>query len=103
MRLVELAGSVNQPLLIRPRKNGPLAQRAADTDSEISSALHAFIAANATRRLDMQLALPLRGIAWRATQVSENNRVNGPALTRLLKVDALAARGIAKRYRADAL
>ncbi|MET4033034.1 MULTISPECIES: hypothetical protein [unclassified Bradyrhizobium] len=40
-----------------------LAQRAADTDSEISSALQDFIAANATRRLDMQLALPLRGIA----------------------------------------
>ena len=40
-----------------------LAQRAADTDAEIASALQAFIAANATRRFDMQLALPLRGIA----------------------------------------
>ena len=40
-----------------------LAQRAADTDAEISSALQDFIAANATRRFDMQLALPLRGVA----------------------------------------
>ncbi|WP_354099275.1 hypothetical protein [Bradyrhizobium sp. S3.2.12] len=40
-----------------------LAQRAADTDAEISSALQDFIASNATRRLDMQLALPLRGVA----------------------------------------
>ncbi|MBR0914413.1 hypothetical protein AB7008_36990 [Bradyrhizobium sp. 521_C7_N1_3] len=40
-----------------------LAQRAADTDAEVSSALQAFIAANATRRFDMQLALPLRGVA----------------------------------------
>ncbi|MET4037856.1 hypothetical protein ABIB94_009383 [Bradyrhizobium sp. JR7.2] len=40
-----------------------LAQRAADIDAEISSALQDFIAANATRRLDMQLALPLRGVA----------------------------------------
>ncbi|MET4236229.1 hypothetical protein ABIB83_008745 [Bradyrhizobium sp. I1.8.5] len=40
-----------------------LAQRAADTDAEISSALQAFIAANATKRFDMQLALPLRGVA----------------------------------------
>jgi hypothetical protein len=40
-----------------------LAQRAADTDAEIASALQAFITANATRRFDMQLALPLRGIA----------------------------------------
>ena len=38
----------------------------------------------------------------RATQI-RNNRVNDPALARLLKVDALAWRGIAKRYRADAL
>ena len=38
-----------------------LAQRAADT--EISSAPQDFIAANATQRLDMQLALPLRGVA----------------------------------------
>ena len=40
-----------------------LAQRASDTDTEVSSALQAFIAANATRSFDMQLALPLRGIA----------------------------------------
>ncbi len=40
-----------------------LAQRVADTDAEISSALQAFIAANATRRFDMQLVLPLRGVA----------------------------------------
>jgi hypothetical protein len=40
-----------------------LAQRAADIDAEISSALQDFIAANATRRFDMQLALPLRGVA----------------------------------------
>ncbi|MBR0823014.1 hypothetical protein [Bradyrhizobium liaoningense] len=39
-----------------------LAQRAADTDAEVSSALQDFIAANATRRFDMQLMLPLRGI-----------------------------------------
>ncbi|UGX98209.1 hypothetical protein G6321_00025030 [Bradyrhizobium barranii subsp. barranii] len=42
-----------------------LAQRAADADAEISSALQDFIAANATRHLDMQLALPLRGVASR--------------------------------------
>ncbi|MCK1281014.1 hypothetical protein IVB46_37900 [Bradyrhizobium sp. 61] len=40
-----------------------LAQRAADTDAEVSSALQDFIAANATKRFDMQLALPLRGLA----------------------------------------
>ncbi|MDI3559552.1 hypothetical protein [Bradyrhizobium sp. Arg816] len=40
-----------------------LAQRAADTDAEVSSALQDFIAANATRRFDMQLSLPLRGVA----------------------------------------
>ncbi|WP_441253818.1 hypothetical protein [Bradyrhizobium sp. 613_E4_N2_2] len=40
-----------------------LAQRATDTDAEVSSALQEFIAANATRRFDMQLALPLRGLA----------------------------------------
>ncbi|MET4236224.1 hypothetical protein ABIB83_008740 [Bradyrhizobium sp. I1.8.5] len=40
-----------------------LAQRAADTDADISSALQDFIAANATKRFDMQLALPLRGVA----------------------------------------
>ncbi len=38
-----------------------LAQRAADTDAEVSSALQAFIAANATKRFDMQLALPCAG------------------------------------------
>ena len=40
-----------------------LAHRVADTDAEISSALQAFIAANVTRRFDMQLVLPLRGVA----------------------------------------
>lgn len=40
-----------------------LAQRAVDTDAEISSALQAFIAANATRRFDVHLALALRGSA----------------------------------------
>ncbi|WP_248883231.1 hypothetical protein [Bradyrhizobium japonicum] len=40
-----------------------LAQRAADTDAEVSSALQDFIAANATRRFDMQLALPLPAVA----------------------------------------
>ncbi|WP_038944820.1 hypothetical protein [Bradyrhizobium japonicum] len=40
-----------------------LAQRAADTDAKISSALQDFIAANATKRFEMQLALPLRGVA----------------------------------------
>jgi len=38
-----------------------LAQRAVDTDSDVSAALRDFIAANATRRLDLQLALPLQG------------------------------------------
>src|SRR4029079_13524116 len=32
-----------------------LAQRATDTDAEVSSALQDFIAANATKRFDMQL------------------------------------------------
>ncbi|AHY50677.1 hypothetical protein [Bradyrhizobium japonicum] len=40
-----------------------LAQRALDTDAEVPSALQDFIAANATKRFDMQLALPLRGVA----------------------------------------
>jgi hypothetical protein len=40
-----------------------LVRRAADTDAEVSSALQDFIAANATRRFDTQLALPLRGVA----------------------------------------
>ncbi len=39
-----------------------VAERVAETDAEISSALQDFIAAKATRRLDMQLALPLRGV-----------------------------------------
>ena len=37
-----------------------LAQRAADTDTDVSPALRDFIAANATRRFDLQLALPLQ-------------------------------------------
>jgi len=40
-----------------------LAQRATDTDAKISSALQDFIAANATKRFDMQLALPLQWVA----------------------------------------
>jgi hypothetical protein len=36
-----------------------LAQRAMDADVEVSSPLRDFIAANATRRFDRQLALPL--------------------------------------------
>lgn len=37
-----------------------LAERAANTDAEIAPALQDFINANATRRFDLQLALPLR-------------------------------------------
>ncbi|ULK98826.1 hypothetical protein [Bradyrhizobium sp. I71] len=40
-----------------------LAQRAVDTDVEVSSPLQDFVAANATRRFDRQLALPLQGAA----------------------------------------
>ncbi|UPK41052.1 hypothetical protein IVB18_49275 (plasmid) [Bradyrhizobium sp. 186] len=40
-----------------------VAQRAADSDVDISSALHAFLEANATRRFDLQLTLPLRRAA----------------------------------------
>src|SRR3954454_22118464 len=40
-----------------------LAQRAVDSDDEVSAALQGFISANATRRFDVQLALPLRGAA----------------------------------------
>ncbi|MBR1068875.1 hypothetical protein ABIF65_011843 [Bradyrhizobium japonicum] len=40
-----------------------LAQRATDTDAEVTSALQDFIAANANRRFDAQLALPLPGAA----------------------------------------
>lgn len=40
-----------------------LAQRAIATDGEVSSPLQDFIAANATRRFDRQLALPLPGAA----------------------------------------
>jgi len=38
-----------------------LAERVANTDAEIRPALQDFIKANARRRLDVQLALPLRG------------------------------------------
>jgi hypothetical protein len=38
-----------------------VAQRAADTDAEVSDALQAFISANATRAFDIQLPLPLIG------------------------------------------
>jgi len=37
-----------------------LAERAANTDAEITPALQDFINANVTRRFDLQLALPLR-------------------------------------------
>src|SRR4051795_12730140 len=40
-----------------------LAQRAADSDDDLSAALQAFVSANATRRFDVQLALPLQGAA----------------------------------------
>ncbi|MCK1352471.1 MULTISPECIES: hypothetical protein [unclassified Bradyrhizobium] len=40
-----------------------LAQRAVDSDDEVSAALQGFISANATRRFDVQLALPLQGAA----------------------------------------
>ncbi|MBP1095291.1 hypothetical protein [Bradyrhizobium diazoefficiens] len=40
-----------------------LAQRATDTDAEVTSALRDFIAANATRHFDAQLALPMPGAA----------------------------------------
>ena len=40
-----------------------LAQRATDDDVDIPSALQDFIAANATFRFDVQLALPLLGAA----------------------------------------
>ena len=40
-----------------------LAQRATDTDAEVPSELQDFITANATRRFDLQLALPLPGAA----------------------------------------
>ncbi len=40
-----------------------VAQRAAETDAEVSSTLHAFIDANTTGRFDLQLKLPLRGVA----------------------------------------
>ncbi|MCK1622411.1 hypothetical protein IVA98_03960 [Bradyrhizobium sp. 160] len=36
-----------------------LAERAANTDAEISPALQAFIEANSTKRFNLQLALPL--------------------------------------------
>lgn len=40
-----------------------LAQRAADSDDDVSAALEGFISANATRRFDKQLTLPLQGAA----------------------------------------
>jgi hypothetical protein len=40
-----------------------LGQRAADRDNEVSAALQGFISAKATRRFDVQLALPLQGAA----------------------------------------
>ncbi|MCK1569018.1 hypothetical protein IVB08_34740 [Bradyrhizobium sp. 173] len=40
-----------------------VAQRAVDRDDEVSTALQGFIDANATRRFDVQLALPLQGAA----------------------------------------
>ena len=46
-----------------PEVADALAQRAAERDDEVSAALHDFIAVNATRRFEMQLALPLRGVS----------------------------------------
>ena len=40
-----------------------VAQRAVDSDDDLSAPLQAFIGANATRRFDLQLALPLQGTA----------------------------------------
>ncbi len=40
-----------------------VAQRAVDTNAEVSPALQAFIAANTSRRFAVQLSLPLRGAA----------------------------------------
>jgi hypothetical protein len=40
-----------------------VAQRAIDTDAEVSAALQAFIAENSTKAFDLQLSLPLRGAA----------------------------------------
>lgn len=40
-----------------------LAQRVVDSDDDISAALQDFIATNATRRFDVQLALPVQGAA----------------------------------------
>jgi hypothetical protein len=40
-----------------------LAQRAVDSDEVLSAALEGFISANATRRFDKQLTLPLKGAA----------------------------------------
>ena len=41
-----------------------LAERAANTDAEISPALQVFIHANATRPFNVQLALPLRSAGY---------------------------------------
>jgi hypothetical protein len=38
-----------------------VAERAVDTDVEVSAALRAFIAENSTKAFDLQLSLPLRG------------------------------------------
>ncbi|OKO82502.1 hypothetical protein [Bradyrhizobium sp. AS23.2] len=40
-----------------------VAQRAVDTDAEVSPALQAFIATNTSNTFDIQLSLPLRGAA----------------------------------------
>ncbi|MCK1288590.1 hypothetical protein IVB41_32290 [Bradyrhizobium sp. 44] len=40
-----------------------LAQRAIDSDDDVSAALQGFISANATRRFDVRLAPPLKGTA----------------------------------------
>jgi hypothetical protein len=40
-----------------------VAQRAVDTDLEVSAALQAFIDENSTKTFDLQLWLPLRGAA----------------------------------------
>jgi hypothetical protein len=40
-----------------------VAQRAIDTDAEVSPALQAFIAENSTKAFDLHLSLPLHGAA----------------------------------------
>lgn len=50
-----------------------VAQRAVDTDAEITSALQAFIAANASRAFDVQPSLPPMGAALLQFQTRNAN------------------------------